>query len=136
MTDILTSEQRSNLMASIKGKNTKPELLLRKLLWANGYRYRLHYKKLPGKPDIVFPGRKKAIFVHGCFWHGHKCSRGGKIPKANSEFWSKKLRGNMERDTKNQEALRTLGWDILIVWECDLKDPDKVIYSINRYLCK
>lgn len=122
--DVHCPEQRSFNMSQIKGKNTKPELLIRKWLWANGYRYRLHYKNLPGKPDLVFPGRKKVIFVHGCFWHRHDC-RYFKWPKSNSEFWRQKIEGNVERDQKNSAALVASGWVYLIIWECTLKDTKK-----------
>lgn len=107
-------------MSQIKGKNTKPELLVRRWLWANNFRYRLHYKHLPGKPDIVFPGRKKVIFVHGCFWHCHKC-RYFKWPGTNAAFWQNKINSNVMRDKKNRKELKKTGWDYLVIWECDLK---------------
>ena len=134
MTDKITPQQRSALMSRIRSKDTGPEMTIRQLIYSMGYRYRLHTKDLPGKPDLVFRPKKKVIFVHGCFWHGHNCSRGGRIPKANTEYWSNKLSRNIERDRRNQEALLSLGWEILIIWECDLKDPDKLIFRINRYL--
>jgi len=119
--DVHSPKQRSFNMSKIKAKNTKPELLVRKWLWANGYRYRLHYKKLPGKPDIVFLGRKKVIFVHGCFWHKHNCQY-FKWPKSNAEFWRQKIEGNVHRDQKNFASLITSDWVYLIIWECTFKN--------------
>jgi len=119
--DVHSPKQRSYNMSKIRGKDTKPELLVRKWLWANGYRYRLHYKKLPGKPDIVFPSRKKVILVHGCFWHRHKC-RYFKWPKSNEEFWRQKIEGNVHRDQKNFSSLIASDWICLVIWECALKD--------------
>ena len=107
-------------MSRIKGKNTKPEMIVRQWLWQNGYRYRLHRKDLPGKPDIVFAGRRKVIFVHGCFWHKHDCKY-FKWPKSNAEFWRRKIEGNVRRDTDNYAALTATGWDYLVVWECEIK---------------
>ena len=120
MPDTLTPSQRSLCMSKVKGKNTTPEMALRRWLWSEGYRYRLHSKRLPGKPDIVFPGRKKVIFVHGCFWHKHKCAH-FTWPKTNAEFWEKKINGNLQRDRINQKQLRKAGWESLVVWECKLK---------------
>jgi DNA mismatch endonuclease (patch repair protein) len=107
-------------MSKVRGKNTTPEMVLRHWLWSEGYRYRLYSKKLPGKPDIVFPGRKKVIFVHGCFWHKHKCDH-FTWPKTNVEFWERKINGNLHRDRINRKQLRKFGWKSLIVWECELK---------------
>jgi len=118
--DVHSPEQRSYNMSQIKGKNTKPELLVRKWLWSRGYRYRLHRKDLPGKPDIVFPRQKKAVFVHGCFWHKHDC-RYFKWPRTNREFWKKKINENVRRDQKNYQDLIADGWNYFIVWECELK---------------
>lgn len=115
-------------MSRIRGRNTKPEMAVRKLLFSMGYRYRLHRKDLPGKPDIIFTSRKKAIFVHGCFWHQHNSSDCPLVakPGSNKDFWEKKLRGNVERDRKNLNALKALGWDVLVVWECDLRNVKKL----------
>jgi DNA mismatch endonuclease (patch repair protein) len=113
-------------MSRIKGKNTKPELLVRKWLWSQGYRYRLHRKGLPGKPDVVFPGRKKAIFVHGCFWHKHDCKY-FKWPRSNEEFWKEKINGNATRDQRNYKALQENGWDYFVLWECELKENEESI---------
>lgn len=109
------------MMAGIKGKNTKPEIVVRKALHAQGYRFRLHDKKLPGKPDIVLPKYKTVIFVHGCFWHKHDCKH-FKWPKTRPEFWREKIEGNVARDKKHAEELITLGWNVKVVWECEVKD--------------
>jgi DNA mismatch endonuclease (patch repair protein) len=114
------SKTRSYNMSRIRCKDTKPELLVRKWLWSKGYRYRLHAGKLAGKPDIVFPGRLKAIFIHGCFWHGHDC-RYFKWPRANSEFWSHKIGCTVLRDKKNYAALVQDGWRCIVIWECETK---------------
>jgi DNA mismatch endonuclease (patch repair protein) len=112
---------RSRTMRAVKGKDTQPEWIVRRLLHAAGYRYRLHVKNLPGKPDLVFPARRKVVFVHGCFWHGHDCSRGDRQPKANAEYWSAKIARNKERDAKHMVMLRADGWKIATVWECEIK---------------
>jgi len=107
-------------MSKIRSKNTKPEMLMRKTLWQMGYRYRIHYNKLPGKPDIVLVKYKTAIFVHGCFWHRHQNCNEASRPKTNSEYWETKISKNMERDKKIQSELQQLGWNVLLVWECEL----------------
>ena len=122
MTDVYGREKRSAVMARVKGKNTSPELKVRKALTRLGARYRLHRKDLPGSPDIVLPGRRLAIFVHGCFWHGHDCARGARVPKANRDYWVAKVGSNRGRDTASGEALAALGWRVETIWECDLKD--------------
>jgi DNA mismatch endonuclease (patch repair protein) len=109
-------------MAQVKGRDTKPELIVRKMLWRLGARYRLHRRDLPGSPDIVLPGRKLAVFVHGCFWHGHDCARGARAPKTNRDYWTAKVARNRARDQASQAALEALGWRVEIVWECGLKD--------------
>jgi DNA mismatch endonuclease (patch repair protein) len=111
-------------MARIKSKDTKPELAVRSTLHRLGYRFRLHVKGLPGSPDLVFPGRKKIILVHGCFWHGHACSRGRSVPKSNVDFWVTKIQGNRRRDLRTIRKLRLAGWSVLIVWECKIKKDD------------
>jgi DNA mismatch endonuclease (patch repair protein) len=118
--DVHSPERRSFNMSRIKGKNTKPEILARKWLWVHGFRYRLHRKDLPGKPDIVFIRQKKAIFIHGCFWHKHEC-RYFKWPLTNAEFWKKKINESVTRDQKNYADLSAGGWRYLIIWECELK---------------
>jgi DNA mismatch endonuclease (patch repair protein) len=122
MTDVYSPEKRSAVMARVKGKNTSPELAVRKALTGLGARYRLHRKDLPGKPDIVLPGRRLAIFVHGCFWHGHDCARGARVPQANRDYWVAKVARNQARDQRNRADLATAGWRVETVWECELKD--------------
>jgi DNA mismatch endonuclease (patch repair protein) len=121
-------------MSLIKAKNTKPELILRKALWRNNIRgYRLHWKKIPGKPDIVFPGKKIAIFVNGCFWH--RCPHCQlSLPKSHSEFWQTKFDKNVERDLKKLNELDKLGWKTLVIWECELKDPTKSVDKIRSLI--
>lgn len=109
-------------MRAVKGKNTAPELLVRKLVFSLGFRYRLHGSHLPGKPDIYFPQRKKAIFVHGCFWHGHSCKRGNRMPTTNNTYWQNKIEKNKIRDKKTLTLLSEAGWSTLVIWECDLKN--------------
>jgi len=124
-------------MSRIKGKNTKPEMIVRKLVFALGYRYRLHDGKLPGKPDLVFAGKRKVIFVHGCYWHRHNCKYGKVMPQTRKKFWEEKLAGNKERDKKNVRELKKLGWDVLIIWECETKDTlisEKLVEKINGFL--
>ncbi len=120
MADVVTPEKRSQMMAGIGGKNTKPELIIRKGLHAKGYRYRLHVPTLPGKPDLVFPRYKAAIFVNGCFWHGHGCHL-FKWPSTRQQFWKEKISGTIERDKRKMEALHNSGWRTLTIWECALK---------------
>ncbi|WP_083245284.1 very short patch repair endonuclease [Paraburkholderia nodosa] len=120
--DHVTPERRSWLMSRISSRNTKPELAVRRLLHGLGYRFRIHYGGLPGKPDIVFTRRKKAIFVHGCFWHGHVGCRYAKLPATRADFWTEKMRRNRERDIRTNDALVELGWGVMIVWQCELKE--------------
>ena len=115
--DHLTPEQRSDLMRRIRGKDTKPELVVRRLAHAMGYRFRLHRRDLPGSPDLVFPGRRKVVFVHGCFWHAHGC-QGGRVPATRPEFWAAKFEGNKRRDRRSERRLRRDGWGVMTVWEC------------------
>jgi len=133
--DVHSPQQRSFNMSRIQGKDTKPEMLLRKWLWSRGYRYRLHRKDIPGKPDIIFPGRKKVIFVHGCFWHKHACKY-FKWPKTNFEFWEKKIKGNVSRDNRNYQLLTENNWQYLVVWECETKSraPEKLFDKIEKFL--
>lgn len=120
MVDIVSPEKRSQMMAGIKGKDTKPEIAVRKALFALGWRYRIHDKRLPGKPDLVFPSRMAVIFVEGCYWHGHDCHL-FKLPSSRTEFWGNKIESNQLRDVRVREKLQTLGWRHLTVWECALK---------------
>ena len=121
-TDVFTPEERSAVMRKVKGKDTSPEMALRKLLTRLGARYRLHRKDLAGRPDIVMPGRRLAVFVHGCFWHGHDCARGARVPKQNRDYWVGKVGRNRERDGVNQATLAAAGWRVETVWECEMKD--------------
>lgn len=121
MTDVHSQETRSYNMSRIKAKDTKPELLVRKYLFCKGFRYRVNVKDLPGKPDIVLPKYKTVIFIHGCFWHGHEGCKYFVIPKTRTEWWTEKIRKNKERDQQEHEALRKTGWNIITVWECQLK---------------
>jgi DNA mismatch endonuclease (patch repair protein) len=122
MTDVYSPEKRSAVMRQVKGRNTTPELAVRKALTRLGARYRLHRADLPGKPDIVLPGRRLAIFVHGCFWHGHGCARGARVPKQNRDYWVAKVARNIVRDTTSRAALKAGGWRVETIWECELKD--------------
>jgi len=119
--DIWTKEKRSEVMSKIKGKNTKPELILRCNLFKQGFRFRIHRKDLPGKPDIVLPKYKTVIFVHGCFWHYHKSCREGRIPSTNSKFWQDKLEHNISKDKENMKALKKENWKVFVVWECEIE---------------
>ena len=121
MADVHTKEQRSYIMSRIKSKNTKPEILVRKYLHQHGFRFRLHDKKLPGKPDIVLPKYKTVIFVHGCFWHGHKNCKYAKLPTTRVGFWKKKIEGNSLRDKKKKSQLRKLNFGVLTIWQCSLR---------------
>ena len=134
--DILTPKARSAMMSRIRGKDTAPERAVRRILFARGYRYRLHSNALPGRPDLSFPARRKVIFVHGCFWHGHACL-GGKLPGTRTDFWATKIADNKRRDRRNRAALRQLGWASLIVWECALrrvKNLEPVTARMIRFL--
>lgn len=132
--DNLSVLQRSYTMSQIKGKDTAPEIRLRQLLHHRGYRFRLHRKDLPGKPDIVFSGRKKVIFVHGCFWHQHKGCDECRVPGSRRDYWKAKLEKNKKRDTDAQRALRALGWSVEIVWECELNDHPLLMARMDRFL--
>lgn len=134
--DILTPEQRSERMSRVRGRDTKPEMLVRRLTHGMGYRYRLHRRGLPGSPDLVFPSRKKVIFVHGCFWHLHldpgcKLAR---LPKSKLDFWGPKLETNRERDERSLVLLAELGWDVLVIWECQTKNREELHVRIGEFL--
>lgn len=124
---------RSENMRRITGKNTSPELAVRRILFGLGYRYRLHRSDLPGKPDIVFAGRHKLIFVHGCFWHAHSCNI-GHTPKTNNGYWTPKLKRNQERDARHLETLQAAGWKVLTIWECELKDTDSLKRNLLDFM--
>lgn len=136
MADIVDPQTRSRMMSGIRGKNTQPEMLVRRILHAMGYRYRLHARELPGKPDIVFRRRRLAIFVHGCFWHRHsdpEC-RLARMPKSRVDFWQPKLEGNRRRDEANVAALEAAGWKVLLVWECQLRDREQLGNMLRRFI--
>ena len=132
--DVFDKEKRSRVMSKIKDKNTKPEVLVRSVLHRMGYRFRLHGKDLPGKPDIILPKYKKVIFVHGCFWHGHEGCDKSKRPSANREFWDKKLDKNINRDQKNIAELNKYGWETLIIWTCETKDIQTLKQKLTTFL--
>src|SRR5947207_15294504 len=131
--DKLSQERRSANMARIRSKDTSPELVLRKLIHGLGYRFRLHRKDLPGKPDLVFPARGKVIFVHGCFWHQHPGCREGRVPGSRIEYWGPKLAKNQARDAKNLSQLEEMGWDVLTVWECSLRESRQLTRTLRRF---
>lgn len=134
MTDVLTRSQRSFCMSQIRGKHTNPELTVRRLLHSLGYRYRLHVRNLPGSPDLVFPSRRKLIFVHGCFWHRHRCKLGKPVPSTRRKFWVKKLTQNKLRDRFTRRQLRRVGWDVLTVWECQVRDIEGLTNRLSSFL--
>jgi DNA mismatch endonuclease (patch repair protein) len=131
MADTLTPAERSHRMSLIKSRDTKPELAIRRALHAVGYRYRIHVAKLAGRPDIVFGPRRVVVFVNGCFWHGHRCAT-GHIPKSNSAFWQRKIDANRNRDSRHIRQLRTSGWKVVIVWECEVKQKGGVEREVAR----
>ena len=122
MTDVYDAAKRSAVMRRVKGRDTTPEMIVRRALTRLGARYRLHRKDLPGSPDVVLPGRRLALFVHGCFWHGHDCARGARTPKQNRDYWTAKVARNRARDAANRAALAASGWRVETLWECELKD--------------
>ena len=140
MSDTMTPQQRHYCMSRIRGKATKPELIVRQWLWSHGYRYRLNVKSVPGKPDIVLRKYRTALFVNGCFWHGHEGCSKYVVPKSNTEFWISKIDRNKERDRKEYEALHEAGWQVIVIWECQLKKTNteetmrKVEHSLNSHL--
>jgi DNA mismatch endonuclease (patch repair protein) len=134
VTDKLSPERRSANMRNIRSKHTSPEMTVRRLVHAMGFRYRLHVPELPGKPDLVFPRLRKIIEVHGCFWHQHQGCIDSRVPTSRVEYWRPKLAGNVGRDRKNQSDLKKMGWKVLTLWECDIKESTKLISRINRFL--
>lgn len=134
MADVFSKEKRSWIMSRVKGRDTKPEIIVRSLVHRMGFRFRIHRKDLPGNPDIVLPRHSKVIFVHGCFWHGHKgCSR-SKRPTTNTTFWNEKLDKNITRDKRFRKQLRSKGWKVLVVWECETRKPEKLLKKLERFL--
>lgn len=132
MTDTFTVRERSWIMSRVRGKDTSPERAVRSMIHRMGYRFRLHRKNLPGKPDIVLPRHRCVVFVHGCFWHRHKGCKRASTPQSNVAYWEKKFRRNVERDRQRRHDLRKLGWRVVVVWECELRDPDKLAVRLLR----
>lgn len=133
MNDVLTQQQRQYCMSRIRGKDTAPEKEVRRVVHGLGYRFRLHSKSLPGRPDLVFAGRRKVIFVHGCFWHRHDCRLGQPVPATRRAFWQAKLLGNKVRDRRVQRQLRRMGWSVLVVWECQTK-PNRRTWLVEKLM--
>lgn len=133
MADVHSKKTRSYNMSQIRGKDTKPELIVRSLVHRMGYRFRLHVTDLPGKPDLVLPRHDKLIFVHGCYWHMHRCRYGRVVPKTNTEFWQTKRQGNVDRDRRNLRKLRREGWTVLVLWECWTRDVVKVQSKLDAF---
>ena len=134
MTDVFSQEKRSWIMSRVKGRDTKPEILVRSFIFRMGFRFRLHRRDLPGTPDIVLPRLGRVIFVHGCFWHGHKRCPRSKRPTTNENFWNNKLDGNIKRDKRYRRELRQMDWKVLTVWECETKSPEKLLRKLERFL--
>lgn len=131
-TDVFSPKKRAEVMRAVKGANTKPEIAMRKALHALGLRYRLHAKDLPGRPDLVFPRHQAVLFVHGCFWHGHDCPRGARVPKSNAAYWTAKIARNKARDEENRRDLAKRGWRVFAVWECEMKETDRAAARLAR----
>jgi DNA mismatch endonuclease, patch repair protein len=134
MTDTVSRRRRREIMSAVKGKNTAPEMAVRRLVHGMGYRYGLHRRDLPGSPDLVFRSRRKVVFVHGCFWHAHRCPAGDRIPKTRSEFWAAKIESNRRRDIRNKRELSRLGWSYMVIWECELKANVRLARRLARFL--
>ena len=134
MTDVFSKEKRSWIMSRGRGRDTKPEILVRSFVHRMGFRFRIHRRDLPGNPDIVLPRHGKVIFVHGCFWHGHKRCQRSKRPTTNKGFWNKKLDENIERDKRFQRKLRLMGWKVLVLWQCEVRKPEKMLRKLERFL--
>ncbi|MCG3132810.1 MAG: Very short patch repair protein [Phycisphaerae bacterium] len=132
--DTLSPEQRSERMSRVRSKDTKPELVVRRLVHGAGYRYRLHRRELPGCPDLVFPARRKVIFVHGCFWHRHADCPNCRLPKSRLDFWEPKLKANHDRDRRNERLLRKGGWSVLVVWECEVRERDALARRVRAFM--
>lgn len=134
MTDTFAKEKRSWIMRRVKGHGTKPEILVRSVIHRMGYRFRVNRRDLPGSPDIVLSRHGKAIFVHGCFWHGHTSCPRAKRPTTNADFWNEKLDGNIQRDKRCLVELRSMGWDVLVIWQCETRKPEKLLAKLERFL--
>lgn len=131
--DTFSPAERSEVMKRARSKDTQPEKAVRSLVHRMGFRFALHRRDLPGNPDLVFPARNRVIFVHGCFWHGHSCRAGRNRPSSNTKYWLAKLDRNQSRDAANRRRLRNLGWRVLVIWECELKNPDRLRARIGRF---
>ena len=127
-------EDRSRVMRAVKGQDTEPEMVVRRLAHSLRYRYKLHDKRLPGKPDLVFPARRKVIFVHGCFWHQHDCPRGARLPKSHQDYWVSKLSRNQQRDAEHNSSLEAMGWQVLVIWECETRDRQTLATTLTLFL--
>ncbi len=136
MTDVFSKGKRSWIMSRVRGADTRPERIIRSFLHTKGFRFRLHVSKLPGKPDIVLPKHKTLIFVNGCFWHGHRRCRRASIPTTRTAFWRRKILGNMTRDKHVQRLLRKKGWEVLTVWECQVRKPEQLQRSLASLLAR
>ncbi len=134
MTDVFSKEKRSWIMSRVKGRDTKPEILVRSFVHRMGFRFRVQRRDLPGNPDIVLPRHGKVILVHGCFWHGHKRCARSKRPTTHKGFWNKKLDRNIERDKRFRKMLRSMGWKVLVVWQCETRKPEKLVGKLERFL--
>lgn len=132
--DTLSREQRSARMSLIRSKNTNPEMIVRRLVHSLGFRYRLHVRALPGSPDLVLPRWRTAVFIHGCFWHQHSCRRGKRMPKSRANYWRPKLHGNKARDRQTMQKLRRDGWRVLVLWECQTSDPERLARRVTSFL--
>jgi DNA mismatch endonuclease (patch repair protein) len=132
LADVFNPEQRSAVMRAVKSRDTAPEMKVRRAVHAMGLRYRLHRKDLPGSPDLVFPGRRLVLFVHGCFWHGHDCRRGARLPATNADYWRAKIGRNTARDKAGGKALTKMGWRHAIIWECETRDPVRLVRLLKR----
>lgn len=136
MADVFPPAKRSWIMSRVKGENTKPEIKVRSSIHAMGFRFRLHRKDLPGKPDLVFPKHRKVIFVHGCFWHQHVACQSAARPTSNTKYWNRKLERTIERDNQNIAALESAGWQVLVVWECEIKNTEKLLSILGDFLIR
>jgi len=132
--DVFEPDKRSDIMRRVKSGDTKPEMVVRKMVHAMGFRFRLHRRDLPGTPDLVLPRHHKVILVHGCFWHGHDCPAGHKRPKSNTAYWRRKLERNCLRDAENLAKLKAMGWDVLILWECEIRNAKNMRLQLERFL--
>jgi DNA mismatch endonuclease (patch repair protein) len=134
MTDVFTTRKRSWIMSRVRGRDTKPEIIVRSIIHRMGYRFSLHRRDLPGKPDVVLPRYRKIIVINGCFWHGHKNCLRSKRPSTHTKFWNRKLDKNIDRDKRSRSELEKMGWNVLVIWECEIQKPDKIVDKLRRYL--